>query len=43
MKSVILGIAGALLLSVLAWGITGQLGSSSAERFTSPNNSVRLE
>ena len=43
MKSVLIGIAAAILLSGIAWYVTGEIGQSSADRFTSPNNSVRLD
>ncbi|MEM1162786.1 MAG: hypothetical protein AAGJ28_17825 [Pseudomonadota bacterium] len=43
MKSVLLGIAAAILLSAAAWYVTGEIRTSSAERFTSPNNTVRLD
>ena len=43
MKSVFLGIAAAVLLSVVAWDATGELNIASEDRFTSPNNSVRLD
>ncbi len=43
MKSVFLGIGAAIVLSLAAWLLTGELDSTSAERFTSPNNSVRLD
>ncbi|MEM8957767.1 MAG: hypothetical protein AAGC86_08130 [Pseudomonadota bacterium] len=43
MKSVILGIAAAIILSVAAWYVTSERKVTSEERFTSPNNSVRLD
>lgn len=43
MKSVYLGIAAAVLLSVVAWFVTEEIGTNSQDQFTSPNNTVRLD
>ena len=43
MKSVLYGIAAMVVISAIAWGVTGTMSVSSDEQYTSPNNSVRLD
>lgn len=43
MKSVLLGIALMIAVSVVAWAVMGTLDHSSQSVFSSPNNSVRLD
>ncbi|MDJ0614819.1 MAG: hypothetical protein QNJ29_14215 [Rhizobiaceae bacterium] len=43
MKSVIYGLTAMLLISVVAWGVTGVMATSSGDLYSSDNNSVRLD
>lgn len=43
MKSIGLGIAAMLVISIVAWIVMGVVETDSSENFVSPNNSVRLD
>jgi len=43
MKSVFYGIAAMVVVSFIAWGMSGAISTSSGEQFASENNSVRLD
>ncbi|MEM8651432.1 MAG: hypothetical protein AAGF54_12940 [Pseudomonadota bacterium] len=43
MKSVWTGIGAMIVISVIAWAVTGTQNESASERFVSENNSVRLD
>lgn len=43
MKSVLYGISAMIVVSVIAWAITGMQSTDSDEAFVSKNKSVRLD
>lgn len=43
MKSVLVGIAMMIVISAIAWGATQTLVTSSADAYSSSNQSVRLD
>lgn len=43
MKSVWTGIGAMIIISVIAWVVTGTQNETAGERFVSENNSVRLD
>lgn len=43
MKPVLLGIIAAALLAGAAWFVTDRFAVDSADRYTSPNDSVRID
>lgn len=43
MKSVLIGIAAMVLISAGAWLVTESVATSSADKYVSQNNSVRLD
>ncbi|MEM9278875.1 MAG: hypothetical protein AAGA76_09895 [Pseudomonadota bacterium] len=43
MKSVMYGLSAMVVISIIAWAVMEGTATSSGERFTSQNNSVRLD
>ncbi len=43
MKSVLIGIAAMIVISAIAWGVAQTQTTSSADAFSSSNQSVRLD
>jgi len=43
MKSVLIGIAAMIVISAIAWGVTQTQKTSSADAYSSSNQSVRLD